>query len=260
MMKSLKPLFLSLILSLLFALPAYSTDVIHYEGSSTIGKYIHDAAKVYRIASFEKNVDTESLGGLQCAKWGSCELGGVANQLNTEDRQQIQAFLLGYDAIAVIVNQRNPVKNLSTQDLRRIFTGRVKNWSELGGENMPINVYTVQDASATRHVFKQKVLANSGYAGTEVILPDRRIISKVAHDWGAIGHISFAFLENQKGVRAVAVDGNQASVNNPQYPITRPLYLVTHGKPLPKVQKFIDWSLARPGQEVVKKKFVGITN
>lgn len=240
-----------------FSLSSFA-ETIHYEGSSTIGKYISDAEKVYRIVTFEKNVDSESLGGLQCAKWGSCELGGMANQLDEEDKNGINAYLIGYDAIAVIVHQRNPLNHLTRQQIQDIFSGRIKNWSQLGGDNLPVKVYTVQDASATRHVFKRKILGSREYAGTEIISPDRRIISKVTHDWGGIGQISFAFLENQKGVKPVNIDRQSASVNNPNYQITRPLYLLTHGEPKAKVKQFLDWTLSEQGQKVVRKKFVGV--
>jgi len=249
---------LFILTALFFSIMSAHADTIHYEGSSTIGKFISDASKVYRIVTFEKNVDTESLGGLQCAKWGSCELGGMANTLADEDRKGIQAYLIGYDAIAVIVNQRNPIKNLSQKQLQDVFTGRISNWSQLGGENIPLSVYTVQDASATRHVFKRKILGDKDYAGTEMVSPDRRILSKVSHDWGGIGQLSFAFLENQKGVKAVDIDGQQATVKNPKYPVSRPLYLLTHGEPSSKIKNFLDWTLSQQGQKVLTKKFVGI--
>jgi len=239
----------------LFAASLESNPTIQYEGSSTIGKFISDAAKVYTAVSFEKNTDTESLGGYQCAYKGTCDLGGVADSVPAED--MIRGFLIGKDAIAVIVNKRNPVNNLSKQQLKDIFTGKINNWSQLGGEDVPIKVFTVQDSSATRHVFRKQVLGNEAYHGTEVVAPDRKIISKVTHAWGGIGQISFAFLSNKTRIKTLDIGQQKGHVNNPDYPITRPLYLLTHGKPSDKVQKFIDWSRSDEGQRVVKKRFVG---
>ncbi|MCU7835880.1 MAG: phosphate ABC transporter substrate-binding protein [gamma proteobacterium symbiont of Taylorina sp.] len=230
-------------------------QLIKYEGSSTIGKFISDAAKVYTAASFEKNIDTESLGGYQCALKGSCDVGGVADSVVAENK--IQRFLIGKDAIAVIVNKRNPVNNLSKQQLKDIFTGKVNNWSQLGGEDAPIKVFTVQDSSATRHVFRKQILGTEEYHGTEVVAPDRKIISKVTHAWGGIGQISFAFLNKKTRIKTLDIGQQKGHVHNPNYPITRPLYLLTHGKPSDKVQKFIDWSRSDEGQKVVKKRFVG---
>jgi len=65
-------------------------------------------------------------------------------------------------------------------------------------------------------------------------------------------------LKNQKGVKAIDIDSQRASVNNPGYPITRPLYLLTHGEPKTKVKQFLDWTLSELGQKVVRKKFVGV--
>jgi phosphate transport system substrate-binding protein len=233
----------------------YASDVIQYEGSSTIGKFIYDASKVYQSATFDSNVDSESLGGYQCTLNGTCELGGVADTV--EQEEPIKRFLIGKDAIAVIVNKRNPINSLTKQQIKDIFTGKINNWSQLGGEDVPIKVFTVQDSSATRHVFKKKIMAAADYHGTEVVAPDRKIISKVTHAWGGIGQISFAFLNNKTRIKTLDIGMQKGSVHNPDYPITRPLYLLTHGNPSAKVQKFIDWSLSDEGQTIVKKRFVG---
>jgi len=244
-----------LIVSLILAADVFAEDTIQYEGSSTLGKFISDARKVYKEATFDMNVDTESLGGYQCALYGTCELGGVANSVQEEEK--IRRFLIGRDAIAVIVNKRNPISSLTKQQIKDIFTGKVNNWSQVGGEDVPVKVFTVQDSSATRHVFKQHIMGTDDYHGTEVVAPDRKIISKVTHAWGGIGQVSFAFLNKKTRIKTLDIDGKKGSVKNPDYPITRPLYLLTHGKPSNKVQKFIDWSLSDEGQEVIKKRFVG---
>jgi len=122
---------------------------------------------------------------------------------------------------------------------------------------VPIKVFTVQDSSATRHVFRKQMLDGDGYHGTEVVSPDRKIISKVTHAWGGIGQISFAFLNKKTRIKTLNIDKQKGDVNNPDYPIKRPLFLVTYGKPSAKVQQFIDWSRSDEGQNVVKKRFVG---
>jgi len=63
---------------------------------------------------------------------------------------------------------------------------------------------------------------------------------------------------HQKGVKAVDIDGQQATVKNPKYPVSRPLYLLTHGEPSSKIKNFLDWTLSQQGQKVLTKKFVGI--
>lgn len=247
-----------LLITLVFSLSA-GAGTIQYEGSSTIGKYISDAAKVYEKSTFSISDDSESLGGETCVAEGSCELGGVARAVRPEilDRG-VRAVTIGKDAISVIVNVQNPVNNLSTKQLKGIFSGEISNWSEVGGVDMPIRPYIVKPASATRQVFRYVILPASNYSDVTVVRPDRKVVAKVIHDRGGIGQISFAFIKDIKGVRPVAVDGQKAAVDNPAYPIIRPLILLTKGAPSPEVQTFLDWTLSPEGQAVVKNRFVGV--
>jgi len=232
---------------------------LQYEGSSTIGKFISDAAVVYEPSTFSINVSPESLGGERCAAAHTCQLGGVAREVRPEVLQQdVRATVIGRDAISVIVNVRNPVSNLTREQLKGIFTGRIRNWSEVGGPNRTIRPYVVKSASATRQVFHDAILPDAEYGQVSIATPDRKIVAKVVHDWDAIGQISFAFIKDIKGVKPLSVDGEVARVDNPEYPITRPLILLTGSRPVPEVQAFVDWTLSPEGQDVVKQRFVGI--
>lgn len=236
-----------------------SAGVIHYEGSSTVGKYIADADKVYDKSSFKINDDSESLGGEQCATWGECELGGVAREVDPKAvAKGVHKVMFGKDAIAVVVNIRNKVSNLTSAQLQGIFSGKISNWKEVGGSDAQIKPYIVKPASATRHVFREKVMGGVEYSKSVVITPDRKIVAKVIHERGGIGQISFAFLKGISRINVVSVDGHEANVNNPDYPITRPLHLVTHGEPTGEIKAFLEWTLSPEGQEVVRQRFVGI--
>ncbi len=232
---------------------------IKYEGSSTVGKFITDASQVYSDASFKITTASESSGGEKCAARGSCDIGGVARDVGqTFVDKGVQVTLIGKDAIAAIVNADNPVTELSSAQLKGIFTGKIKNWSEVGGADQAISAYIVKKGSATRKVFGKTVLQGDDYAGAKVITPDAKIVPTVARDTGAIGQISFAFLSDAKGVKHLNVDGQQATVENSNYPITRPLHLTTKGAPKGDAAAFIDWTLSPAGQAIIKQRFVGI--
>jgi phosphate transport system substrate-binding protein len=246
------------ILILSFYANLAQAEVLDYQGSSTIGRFITDASEHYD-ATFKINTISESSGGEQCALRQRCDMGGVAREIN---QQFIDAGLVGTliakDAIAVLVNSNNPITELSSEQLRDIFTGKITNWAELGGEDLLIRPYVVKPASATRHVFAATVLAGENYHNVETISPDVRIALLVAQERGGIGQLSFAFLGDRHGIKTLIVDGQEASVNNPDYPITRPLYIATHGQPSGKVKNFLDWTLSPQGQEIIKQRFVGV--
>ena len=232
---------------------------INYVGSSTVGKFVTDASKVYTKAAFKLNTKPESSGGEQCAARKSCDMGGVARGVNDKFLNQgVVATLVGKDAIAAIVNADNPVSGLTSEQLKGIFTGKIKNWSEVGGADLAIKPYIVKKGSATRKVFQKVILDGSDYAGAKVVTPDAKVVTTVARDKGAIGQISFAFLSGKKGVKPLNVDGQAATVENATYPITRPLHIVTHGKPSGDVAAFLEWTLSQEGQAIVKQRFVGV--
>jgi phosphate transport system substrate-binding protein len=230
---------------------------INYEGSSTVGKFITDASKVYTASSFKINTVPESLGGEQCAARGKCEMGGVARDVSQKflDRGVV-ATLIGKDALAAIVNANNPVTGLSSEQLKGIFTGKIKNWSEVGGEDLPIKPLVVKNSSATRHIFAKAILGGENYKGVKVVTPDAKMVRVVSRDKRTIGQLSFAFLIGKKGIKAIRVDGQEASVNNPNYPITRNLHIATKGEPQGEVKAFLEWALSPEGQKVLKQRFV----
>ncbi len=236
-----------------------NAGTINYEGSSTIGKFLEDAGKVYTASTFTLNTVPESSGGEQCAMRGSCALGGVARDVEQRFLDNgVVATLIAKDAIAALVNENNPVKELSFAQLKGIFTGQIKNWSEVGGENLAIRPYVVKETSATYSVFAKKVLGDTPYQGVEVVTPDAKMIPSIARERGAIGQLSFSFLSEAKGVKPLKVEGHDANVNNQGYPISRPLYFVTKGQPQGEVKSFLDWTLSPEGQKVIKQRFVGV--
>ncbi len=236
-----------------------SAGTLHYSGSSTVGKFITDASRVYQVSSFEIDTIPESAGGEKCAAMKRCDMGGVARDVKqTYLDQGVVATLIGKDALAAIVHPDNPVRELRSEQLKAIFTGAVTNWSQLGGPDVPITPHIVKRGSATRRVFRAVILQGADYHGCTVTTPDARIVTEVAKDRGAIGQISFAFIKDFTDVRALVVDGQEPSVHNPDYPITRSLHIATHGEPAGEVKQFINWALSPDGQQVVKERFVGI--
>lgn len=243
---------------------AKNGDKIKYIGSSTVGVFVTEAAKIYKAATFEINTKPESRGGEIAAAHAMADIGGVAREVKPDVIERgVKKFLIGKDAIGIWVNADNPITELSSKDLAGIYTGKITNWKDIGGSDMPINVYIVNPQSATRKVVQEKILNGMKYSGKRIqtIRPDPAILNKVAEDKSGIGQLSFAISmghPSEDKVKKISIDGQTASVNNPNYPVTRPLYLVTKGDPLGPSKAFIDWALSKEGQAIVKKYFVGI--
>jgi len=235
-------------------------DTIIYRGSSTVGQFMYEAAEIYKAVQFDINTRSESSGGEDSIARGKADIVGVAIDVRPEILDKvIKKFLIGKDAIGILVHPTNPVTHLSLDQLAGIFSGRIMNWREVGGNDILIDVYIVNPRSASRSVFQKKVLGNKPYGGKRIktIRPDARIMELVSNNPGAIGQLSFSFLKGAK-VKLIHPDGQSPSVHNPEYPITRNLHLVTNGTPVGAAKAFIDWALSPSGQKVVKHHFIGV--
>ena len=236
-----------------------AADEISYVGSSTLNRFLSAAADAYTGHTFVVDTAPESSGGEVCPLRGVCDMGGVARQVADAVLERgVVATLVGRDAIAVVVHPSNPVDDLTTDQLAGIFTGTITDWSEVGGTAGPINPHVVTAGSATRSVFQSIILDGADYGVVEVVEPDARMLPTVARDPQAIGQISFAFIVDTDAVRAVAINGEAATVENPTYPITRPLHITTMGEPSGAVAEFLAWALSDEGQAVVRQNFVGV--
>ena len=234
---------------------------IAYVGSSTVAVFLRDAEPVYKAATFELDTSPESAGGERAIVEGRTLFAGIASKPRPATlRAGIAAAQIGRDAIAVVVNARNPVTTLSTAQLRSIFTGTVTSWQQIGGPDLPVEPFIVGPRSATREVFRNAVLDGARYAGCTEITPDSAMLAAVAGSPGGVGQISFSFLNGSRGatgVRPVAVDGELPDVANFDYPIARPLYLLWREGNAP-IEAFVEWTQTADGQRVVMNHFVGI--
>ncbi len=249
-----------LLVSLLLGATALAQSVnrIRYEGSSTVGKFIADSSAQYGKALFNVSTLSESAGGEECLIARRCDLGGVAREIDPQFAGRgLVATLIGHDVIAAIVAADNPVGAISMDQLRGIFSGRIRNWSELGGPDLAIKTYVTNPRSATHHVFRRAVLGEGPYEGTTTVRFDARMIQQVAGERGAIGQISVSFLSGISAVTAIAIDAQRPSLRNPDYPIARPLYLVTAGAPSGVVRDYIEWVLGEEGQSILRRRFRG---
>jgi len=229
---------------------------VEYVGSSTVAVFVRQAEPVYGAVRFNIDTEAESLGGERLVREGRAQLAGIAKEPEAETLEAgVNAAPIGRDAIAVIVNAKNPVDDLPLAALDDLFAGRVKNWREVGGPDLEVRPFIVSEDSATREVFRNAVLGPEDYAGCESVSPDAEIITAVSDSPGGVGHISMSLLGATPGVRAISIDGERPEVANFDYPISRPLYLLWRDAPV--VDAFARWAQGEEGQQVVMASFVG---
>jgi phosphate transport system substrate-binding protein len=160
------------------------------------------------------------------------------------------------DGVGIVVNPTNPVKGLTSDQLKAVYAGQIANWKELGGPNKAINLYTRDEASGTREVFWQKALDKGTISAKANVVPSNGAMkTAVAQDPFSIGYVSVGFIDSS--VAPVALDGvvpTQASVKQGQYKVARGLYSNTKGQATGLTQKFLKYLYSVEGQQVIAAK------
>jgi phosphate transport system substrate-binding protein len=230
---------------------------LHYVGSSSIAHFMRAAQEAYGEAGFVIETEPESVGGEEAILTGQCDLAGYAGSPRAPVvRSGLEATMLGRDAIAVIVHPTRDIDNLSLDQLAGIFSGRIRDWAEVGGAAGEIRALIVGPASATRKVFRAAVLGSDDYGACETVGPDADILTRVASDSNAIGQISSSFPIDELALKVLAVDGVRATDGAGQYAITRPLYLLWWpGRE--RVARFVQWLTTGAGRELRSSYFSG---
>jgi phosphate transport system substrate-binding protein len=160
------------------------------------------------------------------------------------------------DGVGIVVNPANPVKEMTTDQLKAVYAGQVINWKELGGADKPINLYTRDNASGTREVFWKKALAESEISAKANFVPSNGAMkTAVAQDPYSIGYISVGYIDDS--VAGVALDGVAPTLDNVKsgvYKVARGLYSNTKGTPQGLTKKFLDYLYSADGQKIIVQK------
>ena len=199
--------------------------------------------------------------GIKSAGSGEVDIGESSRNIKESELLKypdLVIFSIGKDSVAVVINSNNPLAgnlDLSLEQLGDIFSGKITNWSELGGSNHEIEVYTREEGSGTREVFTEYVLGDRSFAPTASVKPSNgEMRASVASNEYGIAYISLGYVDDT--VSAIKVNGVEATienVQNGQYPITRILWVFTKGMPSKLEAAFIEYMQGPNGQAVVEE-------
>lgn len=164
------------------------------------------------------------------------------------------------DAVGVFVHNANPVKQLSIEQLAGMFTGKLKNWKEVGGANAPIVLYGRENSSGTYDYFREHVLDRKDFASAvQTLQGTAAVINAISKDKNGVGYGGIAYAKDiralavQKDASTPGVAPSEATVLDNTYPISRKLFFYSLQNSPERVTQFIEWTLSRAGQELVSK-------
>jgi len=206
--------------------------------------------------------------GLAALISGTTDIAHSSRAMKMDEKLKMQeagkAFkevIVAYDALAVIVNPSNKVSQLTREQLEGIFTGKIANWKEVGGDDLKIIVYSRETSSGTYEFFKTNVLNLKNFAANALLMPATgAIVQSVGQTKGAIGYVGLAYVEKDVKALKVSYDKGKtfiapsvATAMDKTYPVTRPLYYYFLTKIEKTVSPFVNYILSPEGQAIVLK-------
>ena len=255
--------------------PAEARRAIQNKGSDTLVNLALAWAEQYREIKPDVSIAVTGGGsgtGIAALINGTVDIANASRKMKDKEIAAAQEngidpieFTVAVDALAVIVHPDNPVNELTIDQLADIFTGRVTNWSEIGGHDEQIIILSRETNSGTHVYFLEEVVRKGDKENTDIFAPQTLLMpssvgitSELRRNPKAIGYDGLGYVTEHEKVIAVAKDSDSAYVvpsvetgADGSYPIARGLYMYTAGVPSDTVAEYLDWVKGPEGQVIV---------
>ncbi len=252
-----------------------ATAYIENKGSDTIVNLALAWAEHYQAEHADVRISVTGGGsgtGIAALINGTVDIANASRRIKEEEITEAQSkgvdpveHIIARDAIAVIVNPENPVSQLTLRQISDIYSGKISNWQDVGGEDRPIVKLSRETNSGTHVYFLETVLRlgnaddDTLFSRDTLLLPSSEgIIAEVRQNPNAIGYDGLGYVPDDLKVIAIAEAENEpyvlpmiSTVNDKSYPIARDLYMYTAGEPSGAVKDYLDWILSTEAQDIV---------
>jgi len=228
-------------------------------GSTSIQPFAEMLAEEYMILHPGTYINIQgggSTAGIEAVKVNAANIGMSSRELTTSENQILQEILIARDAIAIVVNPKNPLRNLTGKQLQELFSGKITNWQELGGKDSPVTLVTREEGSGTRTAFEELVMKGQFISSKALVMDSTGAVREiVAQDGNAIGYISLGMVDER--IIPIQVEGVTASRENViegKYHLVRPFLFAIH-LPVPSsVEDFIKFVLSDHARKMMEEE------
>jgi phosphate transport system substrate-binding protein len=261
----MKRLSLALAAVLVLGLAATSfAGEIAVKGSTTVQPIMQKAVEAFMAQHKGVSISISASGSGDGAKAlidGTTPLAMMSREMKASEIEQAKAkgvnpkqIVIAYDCITPVVNSANPVKNLSMQQLKDIYTGKIRDWKDVGGNPGAIVLISRDSSSGTFEYWGEHVLKKERVVATALMQASNGAVAQaVSKNKYAIGYVGLAYAKapGLKDLTVEGIAGSVATTLNGTYPISRGLYLYTNGEPSGDVAKLVNYILSDVGQKIV---------
>ena len=238
-------------------------EKVTVSGSTSVLTYMQMLAEAYMRQS-ETEIEVGSGGssaGVQNVKTNVSHVGMSSRDLTADEAADFNVYEIAIDGLAIIVHPSNPVAGLGTDQIRAIYSGKIKDWSEVGGSAGSITLVTREDGSGTRDAFQELVMGgrDGDSIMDDVIIQNSNGVIKatVAGNENAIGYVSVGITLGATDIKALSIDGIEATVKNIEdevYELFRKFFIFTKKDDVkPETKAFVDFIMSDAGQSVIEK-------
>lgn len=235
------------------------TATVSTDGSTSMEKVIGYLSEAYMEDNSGVKVTynpTGSSAGIQAVSEGRCDIGLSSRDLKDDEAKTLEGKIVAIDGIAMVVNPENKATDLTVDQIAKIYTGEITNWSEVGGDDTPIVLIGREAASGTRDGFESITGTKDNCKYNQELTSTGDVIQTVSSNPNAIGYASLAAVSDS--VKVLSVDGvepSEKTVQSGEYKIQRDFVLVTKkGEKLSdEAQKFYDYATSKDADDLIKK-------
>jgi phosphate transport system substrate-binding protein len=259
-----------ILLALALCTPLLASAATTVKGSDTMVILAQRWAEEYMKKNPAKKVQVTGGGsgiGIAALINGTTEIANSSRSIKDDEKAKVRdrfnvlpaETAVAKDGVTLYVNEANPIQQLTLKQLHDIYAGDVTNWKDVGGADAPVVLYSRENSSGTYVFFKENVLKNDDYASTAQTLPGTAaVVNAVAKEKNGIGYGGAAYAKGVREVKVVGADGqgytpSAENVASGKYPLSRPLFMYTRGKPSGEAAEFIAYCLSPEGQQIVTK-------
>jgi len=254
---------------------APAADALQIEGSTTVGPIADAFAEAFKAKHPDLAITIKKTGsgdGAAALVDRRCDIATMSRFMKEKEYKKAVengflpvAHVIAMDGVCIVIHPSNPVKGLTTRQIRRIYKGEVKNWQEVGGPDADIVPISRDTSSGTYETFHKLVMNKEKITdGVEYVNANPQLHARVSTTTGAVGYVGLGFVDEK--VKAVKVDGvapTKRTIARGVYPVARPMFFFTRDCPKlgSVVHEFCTFHLTEEGQEIVEAKgFVPVTD
>jgi phosphate transport system substrate-binding protein len=202
----------------------------------------------------------------------TCDIANTSRDIRPKEIDQAwdkgvspKPFVVAVDGLSIVVNEKNPVEQLTVAQVGAMYRGEIKNWQAVGGAKQAVSLYGRQSNSGTYVFMQEFVLGNKNYStDMKEMNGNAQILEGILQDEGAVGYVYDENKQIRKGIKILKISReasgtgymptDKAAVDSGAYPIARPLYMATNGKPKGAVAAFLQWIVGPEGQAIVERE------